>query len=275
MCTGLLALWIHAMNADAYHIREFGQVEWFDDRLGVGCLQNRVRPEKIYFRYNDIAMPGHRTAAEGSPVSFVRELTDSGLRARNIQTIFSKLPWQQPRFRLTQRFLKWMHKTNRVRYMWSLKDGRPVVNLVRYYIIVTSFFEVYIHQFLDDDESVLHNHPWWFVSLLLQGSYIEEGTEKRIITRRAGSILFRRHNYLHRVKLDEFYKGITFTLIATGRRKSTWRFFDPTTTKFLTPADYGKERGASVLLFNDLHIRGRFLPRIEGGTNMPQMMQQT
>lgn len=47
--------------------------------------------------------------------------------------------------------------------------------LRRWWIIPRNrWFNIYLHQFLkSDDDRALHDHPWWNVSILLKGEYLE------------------------------------------------------------------------------------------------------
>lgn len=107
---------------------------------------------------------------------------------------------------------------------WYLIPRNPVLN-------------VYLHQFLrSDDDRALHDHPWWFVSLILKGGYTEV-TEQGTKRRRAGSIAFRRAAWRHRVALErqpiKAWEGFEipgrelpcWTLIVTGRRVREWGFW--------------------------------------------------
>lgn len=103
--------------------------------------------------------------------------------------------------------------------------------LLRWYMIPRNpFVNVYLHKFLrSDDDRALHDHPWWFVSLILRGSY-NEVTEAGTRHRRAGSIAFRPAEHRHRVQLDSnsWVSDREFpcwTLIITGRRSRTWGFW--------------------------------------------------
>ena len=65
---------------------------------------------------------------------------------------------------------------------------------------------VYLHKFLrSDDDRALHDHPWFNVSFLLQGSYIEETIRAggvKVRTRRdAGALKLRSPWASHRVEL--------------------------------------------------------------------------
>lgn len=89
---------------------------------------------------------------------------------------------------------------------------------------------LYLHRFLRDDEDrALHDHPWWFVSLVISGSYAEvvpSGT----VQRHRFSIAFRRALHRHRVVLPRDSRGLPvpcWTIVLTGRRQREWGFWCP------------------------------------------------
>lgn len=119
--------------------------------------------------------------------------------------------------------------------------------LLRWYLIPRNpFLNVYLHKFLrDDDDRALHDHPWWFVSVILRGGYIEhtefsDGT--KVLRCRTSvidvlspwwkrSIAYRPASWRHRVALPHTETGgrvPCWTLIITGRRSRTWGFWCPT-----------------------------------------------
>lgn len=121
--------------------------------------------------------------------------------------------------------------------------------LRRWYVIPRNpVLNVYVHQFLrSDDDRALHDHPWWFVSLILKGGYTEVTADGR--TPRSGvvggrykgwdrTIAFRPATFRHRVELwpavehrNPFLQRRDhrvlpcWTLIITGRRSRTWGFW--------------------------------------------------
>jgi hypothetical protein len=127
---------------------------------------------------------------------------------------------------------------------------RPHVHLdgymLRFFLIPeTRFGAVRVHKILkSDDDRAFHDHPFWFISIVLKGQYKEispifrdgiyEGV--RIIYRKAGSIAFRRAADWHRI---EVFPGETvWTLFICGTRKRTWGFL--TSQKFKTRWDQYK-----------------------------------
>ena len=108
--------------------------------------------------------------------------------------------------------------------------------LLRWYVIPRNpVLNVYLHKFCrSDDDRALHDHPWWFLSLILRGRY-DEITEQGTRRRNAGSVAYRPAEWRHRVRLLD---GRTYvdgrilvnplpcwTLIVTGRRLRTWGFW--------------------------------------------------
>jgi hypothetical protein len=129
--------------------------------------------------------------------------------------------------------------------------------LLRWYVLPRNrFLNLYLHCFLrDDDDRALHDHQWWFISVMLKGGYAEH-TEDGIRRRRAPSIAFRRATHRHRVDLPRPFASTLFpslvppkpipcwTLLLTGRRTRTWGFWCPQGFKpwheFLSPDDSGR-----------------------------------
>ncbi|MGE0425288.1 MAG: hypothetical protein AB7O88_23720 [Reyranellaceae bacterium] len=102
--------------------------------------------------------------------------------------------------------------------------------LKRWWLIPRNrFFNVYLHRFLrSDDDRALHDHPWWNLSMLLDGRYVEHTISAGGINvrteRRAGDWKFRRANAAHRIELVD---GPCWTLFITGPRLREWGFHCP------------------------------------------------
>ena len=100
-------------------------------------------------------------------------------------------------------------------------------------------FNIYLHQFLrDDDDRALHDHPWPWVSFLLGGSYIEHTIARGGIhhrqTRHPGSLKVSGPRRAHRIELLPFtsVSGESFllpcwTIFITGPRLRGWGFHCP------------------------------------------------
>lgn len=107
--------------------------------------------------------------------------------------------------------------------------------LLRWFVIPRNHrFNVYVHKFMrSDDDRALHDHPWWFVSIILRGGYIEHTPGGQRL-RKAPSIAYRKAEHIHRVELfTEWFDGIgerevpCWTLILTGPKARHWGFWCP------------------------------------------------
>lgn len=107
--------------------------------------------------------------------------------------------------------------------------------LLRWFIIPRNpWFNIYLHKFCrDDDDRALHDHPWWFISIMVKGRYTEILAQDehggRGSVRSAPGIAFRRAQHRHRVVLDsKDGKAVPcWTLVITGRKAREWGFWCP------------------------------------------------
>lgn len=131
------------------------------------------------------------------------------------------------------------------------QDGQPY--LLRWHVIPRNKrLNIYWHKFLgSDDDRALHDHPWWFVSILLKGRYWEHRADGSRNLRRSPSIAFRRADTAHRVELETWavvdpwdphdvgarYEIPATTLIITGPKIREWGFHCPQGWKHWTKFD--------------------------------------
>ena len=104
--------------------------------------------------------------------------------------------------------------------------------LLRWYIIPRNpWVNVYLHQFLHDDEDrALHDHPWWFVSVMLWGGYYEHTPNGGLVRRVSGTVAYRPATHTHRVELLRKLNGnirSAWTVVITGRVIRDWGFHCP------------------------------------------------
>lgn len=112
--------------------------------------------------------------------------------------------------------------------------------LQRWWVIPRNkWFNIYLHKFVHSDEDrALHDHPWWNMSLLLKGSYVEimPGPSPRAVGRRRlmtehtkvrspGRPVIRRPTSLHRVELINGKP--VWSLFITGPTIREWGFACP------------------------------------------------
>ena len=95
-----------------------------------------------------------------------------------------------------------------------------------------SYFNVYLHQFVGDDDRWYHDHPYHSLSLLLSGEYKEyilieshHGDETiKLATRRwhkGPKLIWRNALCMHRL---EIFDAPVWTLFITGPRIREWGF---------------------------------------------------
>lgn len=115
--------------------------------------------------------------------------------------------------------------------------------LFRWYVLPRNpWLNLYLHKFVRDDEDrALHDHPWWFVSLILRGGYVEHywgrflngtwGEHFRVA--KPGSIIRRPATHQHRVVLNRGSSSgenpgqplPAWTLFLTGPKFREWGFW--------------------------------------------------
>ncbi|WP_353641340.1 hypothetical protein [Mesorhizobium sp. WSM2239] len=110
-------------------------------------------------------------------------------------------------------------------------------------------FNIYLHHFMrSDDDRALHDHPWWNLSILLRGRYVEHTIEAGGVNvrteRRAGEFKFRSASSAHRIELVD---GPCWTLFLTGPTLRSWGFHCPRGwvhwRDFTNPTDGGSTIG--------------------------------
>lgn len=122
--------------------------------------------------------------------------------------------------------------------------------LLRWHLIPRNpVFNIYLHKFLrDDDDRALHDHPWFWCSILLRGGYFEHtvsaGGIKRERAREAPSLKISSPWRAHRIELFPWFHEIddrladitsenindrlpAWSLFITGPRIRQWGFHCP------------------------------------------------
>lgn len=120
---------------------------------------------------------------------------------------------------------------------------------IRYDLLKTPWFSVYLHEFLRSDEDrCLHDHPWPFVTIILRGGYWEEikapfylqkeGCRPLTISRwrRPGYIGRYPAEHAHRIELEPS-KPKPWSLVFVGRKQRAWGFHGPQGWKAWTPGE--------------------------------------
>lgn len=106
--------------------------------------------------------------------------------------------------------------------IWSEFVGLPECPYLRRWVLDFGIFSLRIHRWeASDDERAFHDHPWWFLTFVLWGSYtdLSPGREDRL---GLGSIRFRAAKHKHTVKI---HKPGTWTFLVTGPVSRRWGFW--------------------------------------------------
>lgn len=141
---------------------------------------------------------------------------------------------------LTMAALRYAAKVASTRKPDVVIGGTDTPYMWRWYLLPNNrYFNVYLHLFMrSDDDRALHDHPFWNVSWLLDGSYTEVTAREHdpvtgdpIISRgyrreffTAGELKFRHAEYAHRVELTH---GPCWTLFIRGTKRRKWGFWCP------------------------------------------------
>lgn len=105
---------------------------------------------------------------------------------------------------------------------WREKLGLPQCPYVIRWKLELPFGSVRLHHWLKaDDARAYHDHPWWFVTLVLKGSYTDQNPAGADWLH-AGSVRYRPALHRHTVFPSP---GGCWTLVVTGRKNRSWGFW--------------------------------------------------
>ncbi len=107
-----------------------------------------------------------------------------------------------------------------MKILWGQKLGLPECPYARRWVLQFSFCSLRIHHFYrSDDDRAFHDHPWWFLTFILAGAYIDVSEDSQTMLKR-GDFAFRRAEHKHTVRTD----GV-WTFLITGAEVRTWGFW--------------------------------------------------
>lgn len=112
------------------------------------------------------------------------------------------------------------------RFVITDENGSPY--LTRYKLLVLPWVRIYLHHIhRSDSDRCVHDHPWWFWSIVLAGGYVEDirRADGAMVTQtnRPGRVLFRPSGFAHRIAV--LLGRQCWTLVIAGRRRRSWGFF--------------------------------------------------
>lgn len=106
------------------------------------------------------------------------------------------------------------------------KDG--IVHFRRYRLLQLPWFAIYIHQICRSDEDIYpHDHPWHFLSFILEGSYIESSRyyPDFILTKieqfYSGNVITHHRQDVHKIKL---VSNEVWTLVFAAGKHKDWGY---------------------------------------------------
>lgn len=118
---------------------------------------------------------------------------------------------------------------------WNQNLGEPECPYARRWVLDLGVGSVRVHQwYRSDDKRSPHSHPWWFVTLVLKGSYEDWGypgrtlsgvprLDNKVVDRlRRGSVRYRPAHHVHSVSVPPHG---CWTLLVTGPEKERWGFW--------------------------------------------------
>lgn len=105
---------------------------------------------------------------------------------------------------------------------WAEPLGVPECPYVIRWRIETPLGSLRVHHWLGpDDDRAFHDHPWWFLTLVLRGGYTDKSPDgdERL---KAGAVRYRPALHRHTVVPDA---AGAWTVLLTGRPRRSWGFW--------------------------------------------------
>jgi hypothetical protein len=96
--------------------------------------------------------------------------------------------------------------------------------MIRYFLLRTPWVGMYFHKFLrSDNDRHVHDHPWSFITLLLNRGYWEHLPDGTAKWRKRFTIHYRPAEWQHWVEIDK----PVWTLVLRFRKRRQWGFITP------------------------------------------------
>lgn len=110
----------------------------------------------------------------------------------------------------------------------EIKNSEGVIHFLRYRLISTPWFKLYLHKICrSDEDNHMHDHPWNFASLILSGSYLEKyfvagnwGEEIERV-RKPGNMVRHHHTDVHKLSLSTPF---VWTLVFASGKVQPWGY---------------------------------------------------
>lgn len=106
--------------------------------------------------------------------------------------------------------------------IWNEGLGKSECPYAYRWVFIFFGYSIRVHHFLrSDDKRYFHDHPWWFLTFVLKGSYTDVSSEGRDTLKRF-SFRYRPSNHSHYVDIP---KGGCWTVLLTGKPVRKWGFW--------------------------------------------------
>jgi hypothetical protein len=111
--------------------------------------------------------------------------------------------------------------------LWRYPAGLPECPYIMRWVLLPFWYSLRLHHWTaSDDTRAFHNHAWWFIVIVIWGSYLDFYTDPATGLLVAdylgpGSIRFRLARHSHTVQILQ----PTWTLLITGRPLARWGFW--------------------------------------------------
>jgi|TARA_R110000782_G_scaffold21299_1_gene57305 hypothetical protein len=126
-----------------------------------------------------------------------------------------------------------MKQFKSIQFRWNEPLGVPECPYAYRWVFIFFGYSIRIHNFLrSDDKRYFHDHAWWFLTLVLKGSYTDVSPNGDDVMKQ-GSIRYRQAKHPHYVKVSE---GGCWTILITGKPNRNWGFW--VDGKFKRPLKY-------------------------------------
>ena len=109
-----------------------------------------------------------------------------------------------------------------MKFIWNKAGGLPECPYFHISALIFKKFSIRLHHWhSDDDHRACHDHPHWFITMVLRGGYTDVSPNGNDILR-FGSIRFRKAEFAHSVQQ---VIPSTITFLITGESKRRWGFW--------------------------------------------------
>lgn len=123
--------------------------------------------------------------------------------------------------------------------MFFCKKVKEIINkrgeriFTRFALFYSTYFAIYIHKlYASDSDPYPHNHPWNYISFVLQGGYREhkvklkaDGTRiSKVVKRKRFSLAYSGRKAYHRIL--RLFKTPTVTLFITWGKHQEWHYLN-------------------------------------------------